>query len=294
MLVMAKRVAKRTKTNRAESAEERLFAYLGDPALSDEELGRLRGQIEPAQLSGALWSMGKQLFAEELHHACQARLPEYVRLEASGQDAEVMYPRVKAHLAECERCSKAYDALAQAASMPLAPVPSSVTRAPSPDEPSIWERVTAGKGVLRLFTEIRIRVRRGLASFGELPSPLAPAHIALPAMRGARDKPDGAETRAHVLPLVSAEHDIAISLTIGPVSDGRASLTVQVMRSSSGQPLAGVRVALRDEARRLLASERTQADGRTTFSHIGSGRYMIEVKQAGSAWELPLAFTWQD
>lgn len=288
---MDKRVAKRAKSRQAESesanasAEDRLFAYLGDPALSDEELGRLRAQIEPTRLSDALWAMGQQLFAEELHQVCLARLPEYVRLDASGQDAGAVHPRVKAHLAECERCAKVYRDLVQETSTP---------RAPAPDELPIWERVTAGEVALRLFTEIRILVQRGLAAFGELPSPLAPARIALPAMRGARDRPDGVEMQAHVLPLVSSEHDIAISLTIGPVSGDRASLTVQVMRHSSGQPLAGVRVALRDEARRLLVSERTQTDGRTTFSHIGSGRYMIEVKQVGKAWELPLAFTWQD
>jgi hypothetical protein len=285
MFVMAKRVAKRSKM---EPGEERLFAYLGDPLLSGEELQQLRAQIGSAQLSDALWSFGRQLFAEELHRACQSRLPDYALLQISGQDAAVTHPRVKAHLDECERCSQALEDLLPAAR--TAPA-----LEPSPSAPPIWERVAAaGERVLRLFTEVRIQMQRGQAAFGELPSPLAPARIALPAMRGARGKPGEAQTRAQMLPLVSAEHDLAINLMIGPVSDGRASLTVQITRSSAGQPLAGVRVALRDEARRLLASERTQADGRTTFSHIGSGRYLIEVKQAGNAWELPLTFTWQD
>jgi hypothetical protein len=293
---MTKRGIKSAKTGQA---EERLLAYLGvgvrGHALSEEEAKQLRAGIQTAELSDALWSLGARLFAEDLHHACQARLPDYVRLEASGRDAGAAYPRVLQHLAECVRCAEARDALLQTASATPSGARLPLARATAPSEPGVWERVAAAReGALRLFTEIGVTVRRGLASFNELPNPLSPAIVALPAMRGARNKFSDAGTRVQVLPLVSPDHDVAISLTIGPVSDDHASLIVQVMRSAVEQPLAGVRVTLRDEARRLLASERTQADGRTVFPRIGPGRYVVEVKQADHIWEVPVAFTWQD
>jgi hypothetical protein len=54
-----------------------------------------------------------------------------------------------------------------------------------------------------------------------------------------------------------------------------------------------VRVTIRDQQGSILVSEKTNADGRVTFPRLGSGNYVIEVRHAGKAWELPIAFTWQ-
>lgn len=264
---------------------DRLLRDLSQSQLSAEEEQWLQEQLRSEGLRDGLWALGAAVFSEKLHQACEALLPDYVHLEALGQDAAAEYPRVKAHLDHCARCMKAYEELYAMVSVAYAD--------DALDWSLVWETVAAeGRQVVaRLFTEIRVLVAQGMASFGELPAPLAPAWATVPITRG---EADSSQKRAQTLPLNSPEHDLSIGLTIGPISDDLASLAVQVTRASSKQPLDRVRVTVLDqEERRILLSSLTHK-GQVTFSRLRSGAYVIEIRHAGKALELPMTFTWQE
>ena len=277
---------------------DRLLRYLSQPELADAE-----AQWGSEALADNLWKLGEAVFPEALCRACEMVLPDYVYLQVMGKDADSTYPRVRLHLDRCARCAEAHAELARmsaaayADQLPVAPfsprfdlafLSSSTQQA---DAIQLWQEIELlGKRVARLFAEIQVSVRAGMASFGRLPAPLAPAWITLPAMRDVTPVP---EQQAQILPLAAPEHDLSIGLTVGPVAGDQASLSIQITRLSSQQPLARVRVTIRDPLRRILVSEKTRADGRVTFPRVGSGSYVIEVIHAGKALELPMTFTWQ-
>jgi len=284
---------------------ERLLHDLKQPELSAEERQWLVVVFNSPALEGGLGALGIALFPEQLHQACEAVLPHYARLAALGEDAASRYPHLKRHLDACSRCAQTYAELYRMMSatyadeVPAAPSPPQFDLSflrppramPAADWSQVWESVAeVGGQAARLFTEIRVLVTRELASFATPPGPLAPVWVTVPATRGERGV---AEIRAQVLPLASPEHDLAIARTVGPVSGNQASLSVQVSQSSSQQPMNRVRVTLRDRERHILTSELTPPDGQVTFSHVGPGSYLIEVRHAGKSWELPMTFTWQ-
>jgi hypothetical protein len=93
-----------------------------------------------------------------------------------------------------------------------------------------------------------------------------------------------------LLSVPTNEADVVLGLIIGPVAQQDTTLGVQVTTASDGQPLERVRVTVRDQERRLLASELTAETGRVFFDHIGPGSYLIQIRYQERIWELPLAF----
>jgi hypothetical protein len=249
--------------------------------------------------------LGSTLFAEQFHRACEVILADYAQLAAQGDDAASRYPQVKRHLDECPRCAQAYADLYQMISAADADEPAAAPSYPKfdlsflrppheaslPDWTRVWQPVAQlGDQVSRLLTEIQVLVTQEVASFASLPGPLAPAWVAAPA---ARDKTGQPERQGQVLPIVSPEHDLALALTVGPVAGHDALLSLQVTQPSSGQPLNRIRVTLRDPERHILAAELTNLDGQVTFSRVGSGSYVIEIRHGGKSLELPITFKWQ-
>lgn len=285
---------------------KRLLQSLKSPERSPQEEQWLREQLSSKELQDGLWALGHAVFPEQLCLACREALPYYVHFKVSGENAEAEYPRVKAHLDLCPRCSGEYEELYQMVSaayadeVPVAPsypvfdfsfLPQPV-ETPGLDWDQIWEDImSAGQQVAHLFTEIRVLIGREAAYFGRLPRPLTPKLVAVPV---AREKATEAEKPAQSLPLPSPEHDLSLSLTVGPVSEDKAALGVRVTQISSGQPLKRARVTVRDEDRRVLISELTHEDGRVIFPHLGSGDYLVEVKHQGRVWELPMTFALEE
>jgi hypothetical protein len=168
--------------------------------------------------------------------------------------------------------------------------PGAVGKSGIPAQPSFWETVeSAGRSVLRLFTEIPVLTGPEGATFGRLPDKLSPVALALPAARD-KDRTTRARELPQTLPLPSPEHDLALSLNVGPVSGDKATLSVQVHRLSSGQPLSRVRVTIQDLQGQALESDLTPENGTVIFQSIEPGRYRIEVRYRGQVLELPIAF----
>jgi len=229
--------------------------------------------------------------------SCQDVLYAYVDAELDGEDAAAIFPAVRPHLDQCRGCAQEYGGLKVLLLMerqrafdqpPVEPTFDFSFLETPPRRRSIWEAVeSAGRQVARLFTDVRVHVGREWASFDPLPRPLMPKLVAVPVVR---EEVTEAKRQAQALPLPSPEHDLSLSLTVGPVSGDEAALGVQVTRISSGRPLSRARVTVRDEQRRVLISELTHEDGRVTFPRIGSGSYLVEVKHQGRLWELPVTF----
>lgn len=230
---------------------------------------------------------------------CQDVLYVYIGTELDGEDPAAIFPAARLHLGECDACQQEYEELkalllmerrGEFAQPPVEPAFDFSFLEAAPRRPSIWETVeSAGQEITRLFTEVRVLISRERASFAQLPGSLSPAWAAAPALREKAARPE-----TQTLPLPAPEHDISLSLTVGPVSGDETAFSVQVTQISSGQPLSRARVTVRDEQRRLLISELTHADGRVTFPHIGSGSYLVEVKHQSKVWELPMTFTLAD
>ena len=65
---------------------------------------------------------------------------------------------------------------------------------------------------------------------------------------------------------------------------------LRIAEASTEQPLSRIRITLRDKDHKLLISELTDEDGYVTFSRIGVGACLVEVKYSGIVFELPMAF----
>lgn len=285
-----------------QSDVRRLLQSLKNPDSSAKEENWVREQLNSAALQDALWALGRAVFLEQSCRVCAAVLAHHVHLKVVGDDADAEYPQVRKHLDFCPSCSAAYEELYQmvsavyAAEVPVAcsypdfdlsflPEP---VRASGLDTPRIWEDIiSAGQQVSRLSSVIRVVIYREMACFGQLFSPLSPTWVALPVTR---DGAPATKEAAQALPVPCPEHDLSLSLMVGPVSDERATLSVQVATISSQQLLSRVRVTLLDEKHRVLASEMTRGDGRVIFRNMGTGSYSVEIKHRDKTWELPLAF----
>jgi len=230
---------------------------------------------------------------------CQDVLYAYIGTELDGEDPTPIFPAVRPRLNECDVCRQEYEELkalllmerrGEFAQPPVEPAFDFSFLEAAPRRPSIWQTIeSAGQQVTRLFTELRVLIGREQVSFAQLPGSLSLAWAAVPAFRE-----KGARPETQTLPLPAPEHDISLSLTVGPVSGDETAFSVQVTQTSSGQPLSRARVTVRDEQRRLLISDLTREDGRVTFPHIGSGSYLVEVKHQGRVWELPMTFTLEE
>jgi hypothetical protein len=140
-----------------------------------------------------------------------------------------------------------------------------------------------------LIAEIPVRFDRRMASFGSLPGLSLPQPVAVPVTRAQDpDRDKGGRTR--VLPVPAPEHDLSLSLRVGPVAGDSVTVGVQVVRASSQQPLSRARVTIQDTEHQALESDLTRENGVVTFHDVAPGRYLIEIKHEGKVFELPITF----
>lgn len=230
---------------------------------------------------------------------CGSRLHAYVEAELDGQDMGHELPLLKAHLERCPDCSVEYQILRESLLMlreGTLPEPSPYpvfdtsflqAREPSVAPRPIWLTEAVEQEVRRLFTEISITIGRTAASFGQLAAPLTPQPVPVGAMREER-RPEGEEA-LQLLELPDPEANLAIELTVGPVTADKAAVSVEIGQMSPEQPIPRARVTLYDAEHQLLASTLSGDDGTAAFDDMDAGRYFIEIKHAGQVWELPVS-----
>jgi hypothetical protein len=233
---------------------------------------------------------------EELLHA-------YVDAELDGEDAAAKFPLLKGYLDDCSPCREEYEEvkalllMGRRGTFVKPPVEATFDFSyllPPPEEPeeNIWIIVDrAGKKVMELFTQVELVIKEGRAFFAELPTVLLPpAQVAL---QGSRMRRKEARIADSSLLLPSPEHDLSLRLliTTPPSGEEEISVTVQVNRLSSEEPVERAQVTLRDARYRLLESELTQEAGHVTFANMQSGSYIVEGKVRGAILQVPLLVT---
>jgi hypothetical protein len=229
------------------------------------------------------------------YEACLDDLPAYVDAELAGRDAKALFPRVRQCLDEYEEFRAEYEELRALMLMeqhgalrqpPFEPVFDFSFLDTTPEPQSIWQTIeSTGREVLRLVTEIEVRIRERIASFSQLPPMLSPQLVALPSARG-----EG-EGAGQQVTLPSDENDLAIDLQIGPAPDNQAIVDVRVMQLPEQRYLSNVQVTVRDERQRMLTSEQTDENGRVILPSFKPGTYFVEVRQRNRRWEIPLTFS---
>jgi hypothetical protein len=230
--------------------------------------------------------------------ACQNRLYAYIEADLDGLDAAARFASVAAHLDSCLDCLEEYhelralflaDRQGEFKEPPFEPIFDYSFLAHTHAPRLIWQ--STEHKVSRLVAGIRIGIGRELAFFDQLPIIFSAEKMIMPALR---NEVPGFWRQAQTLSLPSDEHDLSISLLIGPVSGDRASLGVLTTHASTGEYVGRARVSIRDSERRILLSELTRESGLVSFPHIGSGEYLLEVRYHSHAWELPVTLTLQD
>jgi hypothetical protein len=226
---------------------------------------------------------------------CQTELYIYVEAELDGEDPERRYPTIQRHLEACEQCQEAYQALKTLLTMerqnelaepPVEPTFDFSYLSTQADQESIWQMVEeAGHQALRLFSEIPIRLGQQMASFGRLGPQLKPQPIIMPATR---TKQTGPERSGQRLSLVSAEHDVAFGLKIGPMSGRKTTVGIELAQASTQEPLRNARVTLRDNQKRMLESHTIRDSKEVTIQDLEMGSYLVEIKYKKQVWQLPL------
>ncbi len=222
----------------------------------------------------------------------------YIDLELDGLDAASRFPVLKEYLDDYETFREIYTELKALLSLerqgklvqpPAGPNIDFSYLAPSQPSDWPWRRLldTAGDLRARLVTEIEIVVDKLGASFGSLPEALTPQTVRLAATR---NNPTEVEKSAQSLALPTLEGDLSFRLKIGPVSEGKTTLSTLILQTSTQQPLKSARITLRDKDRRMLESNRTQGNQEVVFRDIEAGSYFVEIKCQGQVWELPLIF----
>lgn len=224
---------------------------------------------------------------------CRARFPAYLEIvtEAAESLSQEM-AEVATHLGYCAYCAEEFQALQETmvaianGTLPhLTQKPTfdlSFLRQPKPQLPQLW-LVDTATATRRLFTEIAIQIGKRAAAFGNLPPLLIPTPIAVGALRS-----EEREGQGQVLVLPDLEGDLSVELLVGPVVNARAPIAVRLRSATSGQPLANTRIMLYDSAHQLLSGSVTEQEGSVTFSDLELGRYILQVRNQGQRWELPV------
>lgn len=219
---------------------------------------------------------------------CQAQLDAYVEDEIAGIDIGAAHPQVTAHLRTCPTCLEQFKLLREilSAEQPDAPAYLSFgdwfQQQPKPQTPR-WE--TVAHHVYSLLDEVTIAIQHGKALFVTLASGLQPQMIPAATVRSTPSA-NGAYSELLVLP--HAETNLAVKVHLGPVRDGLGTLVLETSTILASQPIAQVRVMLRDAEGGLLESALTDAEGFVFFHDLDAGKYHFQVDHAGQIWNFAL------
>lgn len=244
------------------------------------------------------WIIRSVMSAQEEEKGCDAfeqQIPAYVECELDGLDARTEFPALAEHLALCPDCFQVYMDLRDILELdqkgelpsPTKAVQYDLSFLPAPDnrEARLW---APAANAWRFLTELRIVFAGTLGQFHNLP---ISAHLEWATVDATRSTDDATQEREQILTLPSPDQDITLQLIVGPrQQNGQGHFGLRVVEDATGHFLPRVRITLRDEENRLLASKRTPDSGRVDFGDLGPGAYLIEVKREETVWQLPLTF----
>lgn len=227
---------------------------------------------------------------------CRAHLAGLYHLRRAGGALSSEYQSAVAHLAACPDCAVDYEVLqvvlAELATETLPELATSHTfdlsfLSSHPQElqgqpPPLWQQ-SLTKHIWSLFTELEVRLQATRASFGPLPAPLTPSPAGAAVFRS-----DSGGSQPAVLVLPAPDAQLSVHLAVGPMIAGNAVVMVKLLAMPSEQPLADVRVTLRNALRQLLMGVMTRQDGTALFEQLPLGRYFIQVRYEEHVWEMPL------
>lgn len=225
--------------------------------------------------------------------ACEAVLAEYVDAQIMGVEPPKGSGQVALHLQVCPHCARAYReliALVTSAYTEKTPRParrpefdfSFLEREEVQPEKPFWDELR------RLVAEVPILIGETVASFGQLPPPLAPRLVPAGAYRKREPIPGAEKEEEEVVELLEIPHrddNLVIRLRLGPVFDGKGTLVLEVGTLEPSQPIEQAKVTLRDEDGGLLEGTPTDEDGLAFFRELDLGKYIVQVEHAGQTWE---------
>jgi hypothetical protein len=216
-------------------------------------------------------------------------LARYAELEIAGREPRKQLPKAAAHLDDCADCTARYTELLTVleaetsgkVSLTSSDRPFNLQFLPKP-VPGPWDQVE--EKFYRLVAEIPIVIQRAKATFGSLPTILAPYQVAVAV--GAEREVGEIPTEHKILRIPHEPTSLVLTITPGPAeADGKSfTLILKVEDLSTGEPLGKVRMSLYDSQAHLLKSKTTKADGQVVFQGLVGGN-VFRCKRAGETME---------
>ena len=225
---------------------------------------------------------------------CEQKLSYYIDSELAGEDVAKLFPEVYTHLQTCTSCAELHQdmliliGMEEAGTLlePDQQLEIDLSFLKKTTTNRLWEKVeTAGQQVLELVSRIPIFLQGTQARFGQLASPLSSPQMApVPATRA-----EEGQVVHQMLEISSNETDLSFQLELGYASENGVTVGVSLHDRNTQKPLQRVRTTLRDEKKRIIASELTDNEGHVAFTELPVGQYILEVKYQGDKWRLPIA-----
>ena len=240
------------------------------------------------------------IFDVDLHKdpacvACERELSYYIDNELAGENVAALFPEVHAHLQTCASCAELHQDMLMLIEMERTGTLLEPEGTPEIDlsflkkttaKQKLWRKVEiAGQEIMQLASQIPIILQEAQARFGQLALPLPPPRMAtVPTTRA-----EGDQQVHQLLDISSEESDLAFQLELGYASEDGVTVGVSLHDRNTQDSLRGVRTTLRDERKRIVASELSDNEGHVTFVELPAGKYIIEVKYQGVIRQLPIS-----
>lgn len=218
---------------------------------------------------------------------CQARLADYYEVLQANELLPDDLLSVGLHLLDCADCTAELAMLtevmatANANALPPLPIKPSIDLSFLPKSIGYWQQ--AEEKVRRLFSDVVISIRQGVAQFGPMPVPLTPVAVLGGAMRS-----NDLQTPSQLLELHKTESGINLTLQTLPKADQGVTLIVFVKDAHTDTAVANLRIRLYDSERRMLQGLMTEQDGAVRFQALQAGRYLIQIRQGEHYDEMPV------
>lgn len=154
-----------------------------------------------------------------------------------------------------------------------------------------WHQVEAvGEQVSRFINTLQVHIRSEMATFTGLPATFNTTRPATAVTRS-QHKDDDRPDPVKIVSLTAPSEIFSLRLIIGPTSEGKTTLSIQVMDNLLQQPLPRVRVSILNDQKQLIEGDMTREDGIVTFHTIEPDTYFVSIGYRDEKLELPITFT---
>ncbi len=154
-----------------------------------------------------------------------------------------------------------------------------------------WHQAEAvGEQISRFINTLQVHMRSEMATFTGLPAAFNTTLPATAATRSQR-KDDDKLDPVKIVPLTAPSGAFSLRLIVGPTSDRKTTLSIQVMDNLLQQPLPRVRVSILNHQKQLIEGDMTREDGIVTFHTIEPDTYFVNIWYRDEKLELPITFT---